>query len=127
MDNLLSCFTLIDALIRAPESRNALVVLNPHEEVGSVSATGAQGPFLSMLLERLQPDNVKRQQMLARSLLISVDNAHGAHPNFMEKYDPLHLPLLNMGPVIKWNANQRYATDTVTGGFFRALCRRAGT
>ncbi len=127
MDNLLSCFTLIDALIHAPESRDALVVLNPHEEVGSVSATGAQGPFLSMLLERLQPDGVKRQQMLARSLLISVDNAHGAHPNFMEKYDPLHLPLLNMGPVIKWNANQRYATDTVTGGFFRALCRRAGT
>ena len=127
MDNLLSCFTLIDALIHAPESRDSLVVLNPHEEVGSVSAVGAQGPFLSILLKRLQPDSVKRQQMLARSLLISVDNAHGAHPNFMEKYDQEHLPLLNKGPVIKWNANQRYATDTVTGGFFRALCRRAGT
>ncbi len=127
MDNLLSCFTLIDALVQAPVSRNALVVLNPHEEVGSVSAVGAQGPFLTMLLKRLQPDSIKRQQMLARSLLISVDNAHGAHPNFMEKYDQEHLPLLNKGPVIKWNANQRYATDTVTGGFFRALCRRAGT
>ncbi|HHB75900.1 MAG TPA: M18 family aminopeptidase [Desulfobulbus sp.] len=127
MDNLLSCFTLIDTLVHAPVHRNSLVVLNPHEEVGSVSAVGAQGPFLTMLLNRLQPDGVKRQQMLARSLLISVDNAHGAHPNFMEKYDQQHLPLLNKGPVIKWNANQRYATDAVTGGFFRALCRRAGT
>ncbi len=127
MDNLLSCFTLVDALVHAPQQRDSLVILNPHEEVGSVSAVGAQGPFLSMLLERLQPECAKLQQIKACSLLISVDNAHGAHPNFMDKHDQQHLPLLNKGPVIKWNANQRYATDTVTGGFFRALCRRAGT
>ncbi len=126
MDNLLSCFTLIDALIHTPESRDSLVILNPHEEVGSVSTVGAQGPFLSMLLKRLQPESTKRQQVKARSLFISVDNAHGVHPNFMEKHDQEHLPLLNKGPVIKWNANQRYATDTVTGGFFRALCHRTG-
>ena len=128
MDNLISCFTLIDALIHAPgtTTKNSMIILNPHEEVGSVSAGGAQGPFLSMVLERLQPASSGRQQIKTGSLLISVDNAHAAHPNFMEKHDQEHLPLLNKGPVIKWNANQRYATDTVTGGFFRGLCKRAG-
>ena len=126
LDNLLSCYTLIDALCVAPATENSLVILNPHEEVGSVSAAGAQGPFLSMLLHRLQPETAKHMQMLSRSLLISVDNAHAAHPNFIDKHDSEHLPLLNKGPVIKWNANQRYATDAITGGFFRALCRRAG-
>lgn len=125
LDNLLSCFTLIHALINSQEPQNALVILNDHEEVGSISAGGAQGPFLQMLLERLVPEPDKRQQMLSRSLLISVDNAHGVHPNFSDKHDPEHLPTLNNGPVIKWNANQRYATDAITGGFFRALCIRA--
>ena len=126
LDNLLSCFTLIHALIHVPELQNSLVILNDHEEVGSVSAGGAQGPFLKNLLKRLVPESEPRQQMLCRSLLISTDNAHGVHPNFADKHDPEHLPTLNNGPVIKWNANQRYATDAVTGGFFRALCRRTG-
>ncbi len=126
LDNLLSCFTLIHALTHAPELQNSLVILNDHEEVGSVSAGGAQGPFLKNLLKRLVPESDRRQQMLCRSLLISTDNAHGVHPNFADKHDPEHLPTLNNGPVIKWNANQRYATDAVTGGFFRALCRRTG-
>jgi aspartyl aminopeptidase len=125
LDNQLSCFTLIQALANVQESQNALVVLNDHEEVGSVSAGGAQGPFLHMLLERLVPEPGKRQQMLSRSLLVSVDNAHGVHPNFADRHDPEHLPTLNNGPVIKWNANQRYASDAITGGFFRSLCKRA--
>jgi aspartyl aminopeptidase len=126
LDNLLSCFTLIQALIHTPDVQNSLIILYDHEEVGSVSADGARGPFLRALLKRLLPDSEKRRQMLTRSLLISVDNAHGVHPNFIDKYDPEHLPTLNNGPVIKWNANQRYATDAVTGGFFRALCGHAG-
>ncbi|MCF6187206.1 MAG: M18 family aminopeptidase [Desulfobulbaceae bacterium] len=126
LDNLLSCFTLIHALIHSPEPQNSLVILNDHEEVGSVSTAGAQGPFLKHLLKRLVPESERRQQMLCRSLLISTDNAHGVHPNYGDKHDPEHLPTLNNGPVIKWNANQRYATDAVTGGFFRALCRRTG-
>ena len=126
LDNLLSCFTLIHALTHVPEPQNSLVILNDHEEVGSVSAGGAQGPFLKHLLKRLVPESDKRQQMLCRSPLISTDNAHGVHPNFADKHDPEHFPTLNNGPVIKWNVNQRYATDAVTGGFFRALCRRTG-
>lgn len=126
LDNLLSCHLLMDALSNTPEEQDALVILYDHEEVGSVSSSGAQGPFLRMLLERLAPESESRQQMISRSLLISVDNAHAVHPNFVDKHDPEHLPTLNNGPVIKWNANQRYATNAVTGGFFRALCRRAG-
>lgn len=125
LDNLLSCFALVQSLIQAPDVHNSLIVLYNHEEVGSVSAGGARGPILRMLLNRLLPEAERRQQMLSRSLLISVDNAHGTHPNFIDKHDPEHLPTLNNGPVIKWNANQRYATDSITGGFFRALCRRA--
>lgn len=126
LDNLLSCYSLVDGLIHAPVTENSLIILSPHEEVGSVSAGGAQGPFLNMVLERLLPDSAKQAAMISRSLFISVDNAHAAHPNFLDKHDDLHLPLLNKGPVIKWNANQRYATDGVTGGFFRGLCRRVG-
>lgn len=125
LDNLVSCFTLVHALSRTPEKQDALIILNNHEEVGSVSTSGAQGTFLEMLLNRLLPDPGKRQQMLSRSLCISVDNAHAVHPNFADKHDPEHLPTLNGGPVMKWNANQRYATDGVSGGFFRALCHRA--
>lgn len=126
LDNLLSCFTLIHALADNPGLQNSLVVLNNHEEVGSVSAGGAQGPFLKHLLKCLLPQPDRLRRMLCRSLLISTDNAHGVHPNFSDRHDPEHLPTLNNGPVIKWNANQRYATDAVSGGFFRALCRRIG-
>jgi len=125
LDNLLSCFVLIEALCHAEKQQNAMVLLNNHEEVGSVSSTGAKGPFLKDLLKRLVPSVEKRQQMLSRSLLISTDNAHAMHPNFRDKYDTEHLPILNRGPVIKWNASQRYSTDAITGGFFRALCLRA--
>ena len=127
LDNLLSCFILVQALISSEDRQNSMIILNDHEEVGSVSTGGAQGPFLKTLLERVMPDADKRVRALHQSLLVSVDNAHAVHPNFTDKHDPEHLSTLNHGPVIKWNANQRYATDAVTGGFFRALGKRAGT
>ena len=61
--------------------------------------------------------------MLARSVMISADNAHGIHPNFSDKHDANHGPLLNGGPVIKLNANQRYATSSATSALFRQLAR----
>ena len=60
--------------------------------------------------------------MLAASCLISADNAHGIHPNFADKHDSKHGPLLNAGPVLKFNANQRYATNSTTAAYFRQLC-----
>jgi aspartyl aminopeptidase len=121
LDNLLSCFIGMDALLGSNTEQGALLVCNDHEEVGSMSAAGAQGPMLAHVLERLLPEPEARQRMLARSMLISADNAHGVHPNFADRHDGNHGPLLNAGPVIKVNANQRYATTSETSSIFRDL------
>ena len=126
LDNLLSCFALIRGLLDAESAQNSLVVLHDHEEVGSLSAGGAQGRFLSSVLERIIPEVSARQRCLSRSLFISADNAHGVHPNFADRHDPGHLPRLNGGPVIKYNAGQRYATSGPTGAFYRLLAERTG-
>lgn len=125
LDNLLSCYTLIAAATRQESCHDMLIVLNDHEETGSVSTTGAQGTFLQSVLERLYPDPSDRNRVVSRSFFISVDNAHAVHPNYPAKSEPNHLPTLNQGPVIKKNANQRYATNSVTGALFKSLCARA--
>ena len=125
LDNLLSCHALVRALVQSGIGRNRLVVLNDHEEVGSLSTAGAQGPFLKSVLERLYPDPALRQQVVASSLFVSADNAHAVHPNFIGRHDPDHMPLLNRGPVIKTNANQRYATNALTAALFRQFCAKA--
>jgi aspartyl aminopeptidase len=66
------------------------------------------------------------QRVLQRSVLASVDNAHGIHPNFADKHDGKHGPLLNAGPVLKFNANQRYATNSESSSLFRRVCAEAG-
>jgi aspartyl aminopeptidase len=126
LDNLLSCFTLIRGLVEAEGDRNCLVVLNDHEEIGSLSFSGARGPFLRSVLERLIPDHERRHRCISRSLLISADNAHAVHPNFADRYDKGHLPAMNGGPVIKYNANQRYATSSRSASFFRLVAERTG-
>lgn len=126
LDNLLSCFTAMQALLQADGKVSSLLVCNDHEEVGSQSATGAQGPFLSAVLRRLAGSEHSYTCLTERSMVISVDNAHGLHPNFPDKHDEKHGPLLNGGPVIKVNASQRYATNSETSGFFRQLCAAAG-
>ncbi len=125
LDNLLSCFTGLQALLSADAPQPSLLVCTDHEEVGSASACGAQGPMLASVLERLLPDVGERTRCIARSLMVSVDNAHGIHPNYASKHDANHGPLLNGGPVIKINANQRYATNSVTAALFRDLCQQA--
>ena len=128
LDNQISCFAALQALLSAAAAgttQNCMIILNDHEEVGSTSAAGAQGSFLHDILERLLPDPGERQAMLRKSLLISADNAHALHPNFADKHDPRHQPLMSKGPVIKMNANQRYATNAGTSARFRLLCRQA--
>ncbi len=125
LDNLLSCHAALQALLKADIDTHCLIILNDHEEVGSVSSSGAQGPFLRDTLERLLPDVEQRKTILAASFCISADNAHAVHPNFAAKHDPQHLPLMNHGPVIKRNANQRYATNGQTAARFRMLCTKA--
>jgi len=105
-----------------------VLVCNDHEEVGSASASGAQGPFLRSVLTRIVSEESSEQDTLERvfrkSLLISIDNAHAVHPNYAEKHDPAHGPALNQGPVIKINANQRYASNSETIARFRAYCEQ---
>lgn len=121
LDNLLSCFMGLEALLKAGSDEGVLLVCTDHEEVGSMSSAGAQGPMLEHLFERILPEPESKNRMLARSMMISADNAHGIHPNFADKHDANHGPVLNKGPVIKLNANQRYATTDITSSQFRML------
>lgn len=122
LDNLLSCYAGLEALLQANHEQNTLLICTDHEEVGSCSACGADGPFLAQVLERLLPDMEARNRCIQNSLLISADNAHAEHPNYPQKHDDHHAPKINAGPVIKINANQRYASNSVTASFFRHLC-----
>jgi aspartyl aminopeptidase len=125
LDNLLSCYTGLMALIETGNQKNTMLVCTDHEEVGSMSAAGAQGSFLKSVLERLAANDENCARMLANSLMISADNAHGVHPNYADKHDANHGPILNDGPVVKVNASQRYATTSETGAMFRHLCELA--
>jgi aspartyl aminopeptidase len=126
LDNLLSCYTGLQALLESDADSGALLVCNDHEEVGSLSAAGAQGPLLSSVLKRLAGDGESYAALVERSMMISADNAHGIHPNFADKHDDNHGPLLNQGPVIKVNANQRYASNSETAGLYRILAGEEG-
>lgn len=124
LDNLLSCYVGMVSLIDSDDSLPALITCNDHEEVGSSSASGAAGTFLKSVLERLSGTNENYSIMVNNSLMVSVDNAHGVHPNFSEMHDENHGPLLNKGPVIKINNNQRYATNSNTSAIFSYLCEK---
>lgn len=130
LDNLLSCFIGLEALLACDGHQGAVLVANDHEEVGSASACGAQGPFLGDVLRRVnaqigEPGEEGFIRLLQASRLISCDNAHAVHPSFPDKHDAAHGPVLNGGPVIKVNASQRYATNSATAALFRDLCREA--
>jgi aspartyl aminopeptidase len=119
LDNLLSCYTGIQALIDSKADTAQLVIASDHEEVGSNSSAGARGNFLKSVLERLLGNDEDYARMIARSLLVSTDNAHGVHPNFADKHDSRHGPLLNRGPVVKVNSNQSYATNSESAALFK--------
>ncbi|MCB1015183.1 MAG: M18 family aminopeptidase [Acidimicrobiales bacterium] len=132
LDNLCSCWAGAQALLAAASAETAttaVLVLFDHEEVGSTSERGAGGPLLRSTLERLvssrggTPADLHRA--LAGSLCASADMAHAVHPNYVERYEPDHHVALNGGPVIKHNANQRYATDAEGAAAFRLACERA--
>ena len=133
IDNLASCHAAVEALAAldaVPDDTAAVIVLFDHEEIGSDSATGAGSPILADALERIAAAlGASREQYLravARSLCVSADGAHAVHPNYPERHEPQHLPLLNGGPVVKTNVNVRYATDAHTHARFIAACDAAG-
>lgn len=131
LDNLGSCHAALSALLAAGQPASSCVVaLFDHEEVGSESAAGAGGSFVIDVLGRiagslgLDPEDQRRA--LAKSFFISADMAHAWHPNFPAAYEPGHRVMVNGGPVIKSNANQRYSTGAETAARFMALCEAAG-
>jgi aspartyl aminopeptidase len=128
LDNLLSCFVATQALIKADGTQTCIMACNDHEEVGSVSAEGADGPFLESVIAKIaanESGSLDISAVMDKSLLISCDNAHAVHPNYMDKHDAGHLPSINGGPVIKTNVKQRYATNSVTSSRFKQLCEQA--
>jgi aspartyl aminopeptidase len=134
LDNQASCYAGTLALLAAAEAalpHTVVLVANDHEEVGSGSAEGARGPFLEDVLGRLhaalgETDGQAVARAAARSRLISADMAHAVHPNYADRHEPGHSPVLGGGPVLKTNANQAYASDAGTGGWFAARCAEAG-
>lgn len=131
LDNLAMCFAALSALSRAvPSPRDLyLIALFDNEEVGSDSERGAGGNFLEVTIERLLHtgglDLDARHRVVRRSLFVSADMAHSVHPNFADKHEPRHMPVMNRGPVIKVNAQERYATTGFSAAVLRDLCRRA--
>ncbi|MEQ1872182.1 MAG: M18 family aminopeptidase [Ilumatobacteraceae bacterium] len=117
LDNQLSCWAATSALCHtgtSPADGVAVIALFDHEEVGSESSAGAAGPLLEHVLERLALANGATRgdylTQLATSTCISADNAHSVHPNYPERHEAGHRPVVNQGPAIKLNHNQRYAT-----------------
>ena len=132
LDNQASCHAGISALLKAgPAKATALVALYDHEEVGSGSTSGASGSFVEDIMTRITevegPGAAQggMQRAVASSFQVSADMAHAIHPNYSDKHEPRHLPKINEGPVIKINAQQRYATDSVGEAIFEALCQRS--
>jgi aspartyl aminopeptidase len=126
LDNLLSCYAAVTALINADDSHWSVLVATDHEEVGSASTVGAQGPMLMDALTAIAPNAAENQKLRARSWMLSVDNAHAVHPNYADRHDEQHNPKLGAGPVIKINRNQRYATNSEGAARLRLIAERAG-
>ena len=131
LDDLECACGCLEGFLAAKESGNiAVCCIFDNEEVGSSTKQGAGSTFLRDTLRRialcLGKDEQELQMMLARSFLVSADNAHAQHPNHGEYADPDNCPYMNEGVVIKFNANQRYATDGRSCAVFRAVCENAG-
>jgi aspartyl aminopeptidase len=132
LDNQVSCWAAVDALAGARQagSSTSVIALFDHEEVGSESSTGAAGPLLEHVLERIAlatgGSRADFLTQLATSTCVSADNAHAVHPNYRERHDPDHQPIVNEGPAIKLNSNQRYATSARSAAMLRRVFDEAG-
>ena len=131
LDDLSMCFAGLEAMI-STDTTDATKVLAifDNEETGSQTKQGAGSPFLSMVLKRIALAQSGTEeafyQAVERAFMVSADNAHAWHPNYSEKYDPTNHPVLGGGPVIKFNAAQKYASDAVSAAVFAEICREAG-
>lgn len=131
LDDLSMCFAGLEALLAAqPTDTTQVLAIFDNEETGSQTKQGAGSPFLSYMLKRIALAQSGTEeayyQAVERAFMISADNAHAWHPNYSEKYDPTNHPMLGGGPVIKFNAAQKYASDALSAAIFAGLCKKAG-
>lgn len=131
LDNLLSAHSCLSGFLTAADSAGAQVyVAFDHEEIGSHTPTGASGPLLVHTLRRLSAAHGFGEDAhlawLARGVALSADVAHGVHPNRADRHDPMIRPKLNGGPVLKWSAPMRYATDASSVAYWTRACKAAG-
>ena len=130
LDDLSMCYAGLEALIASPCSdKTKVLAIFDNEETGSQTKQGAGSPFLASIIKRIamaQGGNEESfWQAVERAFMISADNAHAWHPNYSEKYDPTNHPVLGGGPVIKFNAAQKYASDAVSAAIFASICNEA--
>ena len=131
LDDLSMCFGGLEALLASqPTDTTQVLAIFDNEETGSQTKQGAGSPFLSYMLKRVALTQGGTEeayyQAVERAFMISADNAHAWHPNYSEKYDPTNHPMLGGGPVIKFNAAQKYASDAYSASVFAGLCKKAG-
>ena len=130
LDDLSMCYAGLEALLSATgcETTKVLAIFD-NEETGSQTKQGAGSPFLASMLQRIclsQGGTAESfHQAVERAFMVSADNAHAWHPNYSEKYDPTNHPVLGGGPVIKFNASQKYASDAISAAVFAEICREA--
>lgn len=131
LDDLQCAYASMHAFLDSgnPDSVSVCCIFD-NEEVGSTTKQGADSTLLSDTLERIN-DSLGRtreeyKMAVAASFMLSADNAHAVHPHHLDKADPTNRPYMNHGPVIKYNANQKYTTDAVSGAIFKGICDRAG-
>ena len=120
---------LVDTVETVPSHTRVLAIFD-NEETGSMTKQGAGSPFLLFVLQRIMVANGYAGEdafrAIENSFMISADNAHAYHPNYAAKYDPTTHPQLGGGPVIKFNASQKYATDARGAAVFQNICDMAG-
>ncbi|GID25416.1 M18 family aminopeptidase [Paractinoplanes brasiliensis] len=131
LDNLSSVHAGVTALLAAePSDAIAVLAAFDHEEIGSESRSGAAGPFLADVLERvvtgLGGDRSDLARAIAGSWCLSSDAGHAVHPNRPERHDPVNRPVTGAGPLLKINANQRYMTDGPGAALWSRTCAAAG-
>ena len=131
LDDLSMCYAGLEALLASqPTTTTQVLAIFDNEETGSQTKQGAGSPFLSYMLKRIalaqSGSEEAYYQAVERAVMISADNAHAWHPNYSEKFDPTNHPKLGGGPVIKFNAAQKYASDAVSASIFASICQEAG-
>ena len=131
LDDLSMCWAGVEALTAADaQDTTQVLAIFDNEETGSQTKQGAGSPFLSYMLQRIALAQSGTEeayyQAVERAFMISADNAHAWHPNYSEKFDPTNHPMLGGGPVIKFNAAQKYASDAVSAAIFANICEAAG-